>query len=262
MNEKRTEFLSEIKNDLEMVRTPLEILERVVDDLFKHYSTGKPKTRFYSTKYRDVAEIPASKKFFDDVDKYLQSKGIKDWSEVGIEPKDTTLIQSIRKKHLDKMKGVLETEWSLNYFREIGIKTTGKDGEKAVQILGEYDRHKNDSEITLTYLTAVFWVYLHTLGLKPNKKPFENLVRLFDLDIWLYTDEMPDDGISVWGILRYEVWKGKANREQWEKTYRPILEQKIASNKKYYAEMIRERKTVFLTADIQGAKFIKGGKNE
>jgi len=235
----REEILGWVKANYAQ-RTPLAVIEQVFVRLFQGNSI-----RSIDADHN----IDASRRVAEQLDKFLKEEKITSWEDLKIPAPEKSITHQVREQHMKKMSHVLEKDWSLRYFRELGINTKGKALEEALIALRWYEEDKDSEELTIDMLQAVFWVYLHTLELKPNSRPFKSLVRLFAKELIIHANEFPGDEISVWGLIKFEVWNGKENAEAYQKAYefkrKGNIKIGLVRHKKMYQESLEDQKEIF-----------------
>ena len=211
------QFLAHVKTNYAQ-RTPSSVIQEIINRTFQGESL------------RSISadrDVEASRTVVEKIRNFLRDNKYNSWQDVDVPTPEKTITQKVRGQHLERMNEVLERDWSLQYFRELGIDTSGDLGQKALNILVVYEQEKHKPGLTKLYLDAVFWVYLHTLGLKPSLLDehvgvFESMIHRFDADLDLHKDEFPHDALSVWGIIKFEAWKGGANADAWHAAYDEI----------------------------------------
>ena len=224
------QFLAHVKTNYAQ-RTPSSVIQEIINRTFQGESL------------RSISadrDVEASRTVVEKIRNFLKNNNYTSWQDVDVPTPEKTITQKVREKHLERMSEVLERDWSLQYFRELGIETSGNLGEKALAVLKIHEQEKDKPGLTKLYLDAVFWVYLHTVGLNPSYG---------DEYVQPFNDEFPHDGLSVWGIIKFEAWNGGANAKAWQEAYQEIRRGnetiKRLRQKESYKESLEADKEIF-----------------
>ena len=232
-------LIDEVTKQLNL-RTPNAVIEKVI----RHYFSAQPKTKLY----KGVGAI-VSKGTVDTLYKWFNEHNL---SSDGFDLSGESIQQKVYKAHLAKMDYLIQKEWSVAYFESLGLNT---DDRGWLSTLAVYERDKDNPEITVDFLSAVFRLHLWVSEVTDDPEMFMKLLNKFRADLIDFPDQMPDDAFSIWGILKFQTWRGADYSYAWHIAY-----DEIRNSDEPYKKMKR-KKNFRVHLDLEN-ELIVGGENE